>query len=358
MTTGTPPADGMPVVVNGRFLAQTITGVQRFALEITRHLAQLLPLEVIAPPLPVDAPPIDGAAVTVAGRGSGHFWEQVSLPAVLRRRGTPLLLNLASTGPLRHPRHISTHHDITYVRHPESFSRAFRAQYRLVVPPLLRRAERVLTVSEFSRQELQAHFALPGERIDVVPNAVAACFRGPGPVYEADAPYLLAVSSPNAHKNFSRLVEAFHHARRARIRRLLIVGEQARAFRGMRAVDTPEVTWLGRVSDDELASLYRGAAAFAFPSLYEGFGLPPLEAQSCGAPVLAARAASMPEVLRDSALYFDPSSVASIARAIETIDADPAVALRLIESGYRNAQRFSWHESAATVADIVRGVSA
>ncbi|MBM3714434.1 MAG: glycosyltransferase family 4 protein [Actinobacteria bacterium] len=355
----TSPSSSAPdLVINGRFLTQPLTGVQRFALEITRHLAHLRPVEVLRPPLPGGTLPVDPATLTVVGRRSGQAWEQFELPAALRRRGRPLLLNLGSTGPLAYGQHISTHHDITYVRHPESFSRLFRTQYRAMIPPLLRGAQRVLTVSEFSRGELAAHFHLDPTRIEVVNNAVAPVFTEDGPRHREREPYLLGVSSPNAHKNFRRLVEAFRRATRHRIRRLLIVGSQAPAFRSASLGNDDEVVMLGRVGDDELGRLYRGAAAFAFPSLYEGFGLPPLEAQACGTPVIAARAASIPEVLGDSALYFDPFSVASIAEAIEAVDASPAVGRRLIEAGRQNVRRFSWERSAEIVSNVLDDVLA
>lgn len=355
------------IVVNGRFLTQRLTGVQRYALELTRGLSHLTDVEVVAPEGALEAHDLGAARLRQTGRLHGHAWEQISLSRDLRAHGTPLLLSLASTGPLAYRRQFVAHHDITYVRHPESFSRPFRLLYGALVPPLLRRVQGVITVSEFSRSELHDHYRLDPAHIAVIPNAVSDVFTRDGTAYAAGEPYLLAVSSPNVHKNFARLVQAFERASTSYIGQLLIVGaQQGSSFAGadVAGVDaattgTPNaranrITFLGRVDDDRLAELYRGAAAFAFPSIYEGFGIPPLEAQRSGTPVIAARAASIPEVLGDSALWFDPFDVADIARAIETIDQDAALRADLTSRGLANAAHFSWEASAAHLLDLVR----
>lgn len=344
-----------PVVINGRFLTHTPTGVQRWAREITRGLADRMPVLVAVPPEDLIEPDL-GAPILRVGRLRGHAWEQWSLPRFLRASGSPLLLGLANTGPTLYRPQIASHLDIIYVRHPESFARSFRLLYGALVPGLLRRSERVLTVSAFSAGELHAHFGLPPEKITVVHAAVGPDFRPEGPRHDAGEPYLLAVSSPNRHKNFDALMTAFEEARTSTVRRLLIVGDQARAFQSRGARERDRVEFLGRVDDAELMALYRGAAAFAFPSLYEGFGIPPLEAQRMGTPVLAARAASLPEVLGDSVLWVDPTDVADIRRGIERLDADPGLRERLSRAGRENEARFSWDAAVDRVEEVIRDV--
>ncbi|MBN9212046.1 MAG: hypothetical protein BGO45_15390 [Microbacterium sp. 71-36] len=349
------PSPTAPVVINGRFLTHTPTGVQRWAREITRGLATRMPVIVAAPPEDLIDPDL-GAPILRVGRLRGHAWEQWSLPRFLRASGSPLLLGLANTGPALYRPQIASHLDIIYVRHPESFARSFRLLYRALIPGLLRRSERVLTVSAFSAGELHAHFGLPAEKITVVHAAVGPDFRPEGPKYDAGDPYLLAVSSPNRHKNFDALMAAFEEARTSTVRRLLIVGDQARAFQSGGARGRDRVEFLGRVDDARLMALYRGAAAFAFPSLYEGFGIPPLEAQRMGTPVLAARAASLPEVLGDSALWVDPTDVADIRRGIERLDADPGLRERLSRAGRENEARFSWEAAVDRVEAVIEDV--
>lgn len=342
-----------PVVVNGRFLTHTPTGVQRFAREITRALAELRPVIVLAPPGDLIDAEL-GAEVVQVGRGGGHLWEQVWLPHHLRHLGSPLLLGLANTGPVTYRRQIVTCHDIIWVRHPESFARSFRLLYAAMTPPLLQRSLGVLTVSAFSAREIAEHFGLDPRRITVVPNAVSPDFRADGPAHDDGTPYVLAVSSPNRHKNFDALMAAFDSADLTHIRRLVIVGHQARAFDTRPdPASSPRTRFVGRVDDDELQRLYRGATAFAFPSLYEGFGIPPLEAQRMGTPVLAARSASLPEVLGDSALWVDPLEVDDIRRGLEALDRDPALREDLARRGRANEARFSWSSSARRVSDAI-----
>lgn len=339
------------IVVNGRFATQNLTGVQRYARGITRQLLERDDVEVVAPAEETILPEYADLPITGIGRLTGHAWEQISLPRYAKKRGA-LLLNLGSTGPAFMRRQIVTNHDITYVRYPESFTRSFRLLYRALTPILLRRALGVITVSEFSRREISSFYQVSPDKFAVVPNAVDAQFsRG-----QASTPqgYLLAVSSPSAHKNFARLLEAYAslpHPRRA----LLIVGSTAPAMVRPDLAEDPDVRFVGRVTDDELVHIYRGAAAFIFPSLYEGFGIPPLEAQACGVPVIASRIPSQEEVLGDSAVYVDPMSVDEIAGAIESVlAASVDERAELIKRGLRNVQRYSWSRSADAVSDILR----
>ncbi|WP_022879006.1 glycosyltransferase family 1 protein [Microbacterium sp. B19] len=341
------------IVVNARFLTQGVTGIQRFAVEITRELLDQRSDVVLAVPRgPIDTAGFDERRIVRVGRLTGHAWEQIELPLFARRRDA-VLLDLTSTGPVWYRPQVSTHHDITWLRHPESFGRRFRALYTFVVPRLIARSDHLLTVSDFSRGEISAHFRASPAKFTVVPNAADGRFRPTGDV--ASGRYLLAVSSPNAHKNFARMLTAFARFSSAHPDvELRVVGSQTRAFARQEYAPAGErVRFVGRVDDAELTALYRGALAFVFPSLYEGFGIPPLEAQQCGCPVIAARAASLPEVLGDSALLIDPYDVDDIARAMTRIVEDDALRGRLRTEGLRNARRYSWRESAERVSRVL-----
>lgn len=349
------------IIVNGRFLLRPVTGVERFAESIIRGLCAVRSdIRIVTPPT---AESLRLPAESI-GRTHGHAWEQIDLPRYCRLLGDPLLVSLCSTGPVRYRRQIVAHHDITYIRHPESFSRRFRLLYRAIVPRLLKNAQAVVTVSEFSKSEIHAHYGIPEKKIRVIANAAGAQFAPSSSGERGDS--VLAVSSPNAHKNFDRLVAACRETDCD----LRIVGQQPAHFAQQRPqaplrpnpgsdanADRPAgegggVTYTGRLSDDDLVREYQRARAFIFPSIYEGFGIPPLEAQACGTPVVAARAASLPEVLGDSALYVDPFDTADIARGIREI-LQPEVAADYARRGLENVQRFSWEDSVADLNALI-----
>ncbi|RZU60824.1 glycosyltransferase family 4 protein [Zhihengliuella halotolerans] len=354
------------VVINGRFLGQPVTGVQRFAEEVTAALLAIadFPVEILVPQgvRPRSDGPLAGHDVVEIGRTQGHLWEQVDLPLYLKRHGTPLLIGLSSTAPAFYRNQFAPHHDVTYVRFPESFSWKFRLVYGILAPLFLKNARRVITVSEFSKSEIADHFGLPKEKIVVIPNAPSAFFfehrteplADPG----AEKPYFLAVSSPNVHKNFERLEQAFMDfidGSGSEVE-LRIIGQQANTFAARESRSTANIRYLGRVSDSELAQAYAGALAFVFPSLYEGFGIPPLEAQAAGAPVIASNAASIPEVLGDSALYFDPLDVDGMSELMRSSAADESLRNKLRLDGADNASKYSWSASARKLSKAIQDV--
>ena len=346
------------IVINARFLTQETRGVQRFAEQVCLELgAMRKDLTFIAPDDIRMAASAERLQARCIGRHRGHLWEQLDLPLWLARHGYPPLVSLCNTAPLVYRNQIATHHDITYVRHPESYSRTFRSLYKGLTPVLLKRIKALITVSDFSRREIARYYGYPSEKICVVPNAVAAKFRplAGGQGREGKRPYLLAVSSPNAHKNFARMVTAFLSLEGFDEVELHIVGDSHSVFAGSGFdVDgDPRVRMLGRLNDEQLVREYQGATAFVFPSLYEGFGIPPLEAQACGCPVIAARAASIPEVLGDSVLYFEPLDIEDIARCMRLVLQDAGLRNDLRTLGLANVERYSWKRSAQTVSQLI-----
>jgi len=345
------------IVINARFLTQELRGVQRFAEQTCLALKQQRDDVVFVAPdgikMHESAKALD---VQCIGRNTGHLWEQLDLPVWLKRNGSPLLVSLCSTAPLFYGNQIATHHDVTYVRHPQSYTRMFRLLYRTMTPIMLSRIKALLTVSNFSKGEISQFYNYSEKKIFVVPNAVSGAFQ-PGPPVKDQPEYLLAVSSPSAHKNFSRMIQAFLMLRNHEDLQLHIVGGASDVFADDNlqrlASRDPRIRFLGRLNDDELIAQYQGATAFVFPSLYEGFGIPPLEAQACGCPVLAANAASIPEVLQASALYFDPMDITHMASAMERILTDLPLRQSLRRRGLNNVARFSWDESARLVSQRI-----
>lgn len=252
-------------------------------------------------------------------------------------------------------------HDVSYEAHPEFFPAAMRARMRLLVPRAVRTAAAVITISEFSRREIVERYRVDPARVVVTPLAAGPGFRplDAGDVAERlarigiEGPYVLAVGNVQPRKNLGRLLEAFAALRR-RVdlpHRLVLVGR--RAYRGDAILARQEALGIARhvvatgyVADDDLVALYNGADAFVYPSLYEGFGLPVLEAMACGAPVITSGTTALPEVAGDAAELVDPRSVDELAAALGRVLADPARRADLRDRGLRRARRFSWRRLA------------
>ncbi|EOW1329839.1 glycosyltransferase family 4 protein [Klebsiella aerogenes] len=351
------------IYVNGRFLTQKLTGVQRFAYEMTLRLSKLRHNVVVLVPnmSAIDKSyNISGFNIKEISGGRGHFWEQFTLPLFLKKQNDCMLINLCNTGPLLFKRQIITQHDITYIRYPESFSFGFRWLYSLLTPILLKNSKLIVTVSDFSKSELVNYYNCDASKIHIIPNAVSNNFFKPhdsivktNEIRGCD--YFLTVSSVNHHKNIHGLIETILSAD-LNIN-LKIIGDRNTVFNCVNIkTNDPRIDFLGRVSDDELISLYKGAKAFIFPSFYEGFGIPPLEAQSCSCPVISSNRASLKETLGDSALYFDPDSKYELIKAIIKLNNSAEDRNLLINKGKENVLRYSWERSAETLNMLITKV--
>ncbi len=239
----------------------------------------------------------------------------------------------------------------------------WRLQYQYVK----RRAERYIAISEFTKRELVELLGVPAEKIEVVPCASPAWM---GPVRSGDVlsalrrkyrlpeRYILFVGNFNPRKNLERLLRAFDLAKGQGIpHHLVIAGEQGWKFDKARALEgvgcREAIHFIGYVPDEDMAALYTAAELFAFPSLYEGFGIPVLEAQACGTPVLTSRNSALPEVGGEGAEYVDPYDVEGICRGLLHVLEDPGVAEALREKGQQNARRYSWAASAERLGEII-----
>jgi len=281
-------------------------------------------------------------------RASTLARDAVWYPFLLGREDTADVLHCPTyRGPTR-PRVplVVTVHDLAVFRHPEAFNRWTRAYSPRVVPRVLAAAQRVIAVSEFTRRELIELLRVPDEKIRVVPNAVGDEFTSVGEAEEGD--YVLAVGTLEPRKNLTRLVEAVQRTKRE----LRVVG--ARGWGGVE-VGGNGVRWLGEVSDKELARLYRGAACVAYPSLYEGFGIPVLEAMACGAPVVTTRGTAMEEVADGAAVLVDARDPAEIAAGIERAATDRD---ELVARGLERASQFRWDAVAAATVQVYREAAA
>jgi glycosyltransferase involved in cell wall biosynthesis len=325
------------ILINARAAARPeLGGVERWARELAARLPKVGPYEVIRPP-------------TALSHRAGHAWEQAALP--VRARKAELLLNPANLAPVAFPRNVVVIHDAAALRDPTWYSPAYAALQRRLLPLIANRARLVITVSEFSRRELQALLEVDAK---VVPGGVDPRFRpdaDPEPARAAlnlSRPYVLTVASQTARKNLSSLTAT---ARRLETQGIELVAagggrpqfrDEAHQRAGIRA--------LGHVPDDHLPGLYAGAAAFVLPSLYEGFGLTCLEAMACAVPVVAARAGALPEICGDAARYADPRDEAGLADAVDAAIGDDSARA----AGPARAKQFTWDRTVSELDALMR----
>lgn len=357
----------MRVFINGRFLSQTVTGVQRAALETVRAMDRLaasrdpaflgLEGEILVPPTARSLTGLTCLPVRRIGLASGHLWEQVELPWYAR---TGVLVSLANAAPLLVRRQCVTLHDASVFAVPRAYSAAYLAWYRILTPGLGRRAERIVTDSAFSRGELVRRAGIREDKIRVVPLGAEHILAVPcdvGVIAEhglGTRPFILAVSSQSAHKNLLGLCEATRYLDRGAYDVVVVGGKNDRVFDAATAPWPEHVKRLGYVTDAQLRALYSHARCFVYPSLYEGFGLPPLEAMMCGCPVVVSRAASLPEVCGDAAIYCDPHDPSDIARSIAQVMGSDATRIRLKSLGHERAREFTWERSAKLLTEVIR----
>ncbi|HET7467786.1 MAG TPA: glycosyltransferase family 1 protein [Candidatus Dormibacteraeota bacterium] len=283
-------------------------------------------------------------------------WE---LPVRSARDGLDLLHVTYATPLWSRARLAVTVHDISFASHPEWFSSRDLRVLSTFVPRSLRSAARVITVSEWERDRIVERYGVPERKISAIHNGPGAAAQ---PISDADAkaelqalgmgdfgPYLLAVGNLQPRKNLIRLMRAFEASRAGSDLRLVVVGPRRHRGGEVLAAAVPlgeRVHFTGYVSDRQLAACYSHCTAFVFPSLYEAFGLPAIEAMAHGVPVACSNAGALPEICADAALMFDPLSTEAMAAAIQAITTDTAVRDRLSAAGPVRARQFSWAKSA------------
>ncbi len=336
------------VAINARAaVRQQIGGVERLAREMAARLPALRPdrYRVLAP------------HAALAHR-AGHAWEQLALPALAAR--CTLVYSPANLAPALSRRNVVVIHDVAAFRHPEAYSRAYVAYQRRLLPLLAQHARLLITVSEFSRNEIVEMLEVAPHRIRVIPEGVdERMFAAPDPSgvgerWELRGAYALALGTASARKNLMVLGRAARALRERGIE-LVLAGSDRDYLRetevGLRR--------LGYVPERELPALYAGARAMVMPSRYEGFGLPCLEAMACGVPVVAASAGALPETVGDAALLADPDDADGFAQAMLAAACDETLRANLIAAGRRRAATFPWSATAeltdAVIGDLLEG---
>jgi glycosyltransferase involved in cell wall biosynthesis len=360
--------------IDGRAFTSPAAGVRRYVAGLVPALREIGgTLEIVALGGVPDAIPSGMSRLDEPWHPPTNLgWSAVGLPRAAALAGVHLIHAPAYTAPLWSPvPTVLTIHDVSYERHPEWYPYRRDGLRRLFYRRSARGAAHVLTDSEFSAREIAAAYQIPRDRITVAPLGTSPKFAPSGPVADIELPprvvppFLLHVGDLHERRNLAVVVTALIEAlRRPGMPLVSLVlagvdrglGESLRALAASaRARDC--IVSLGTVSDDQLLTLYRHAVALVYPSRYEGFGLPVLEAMACGTPVIASRAASIPEVLGDAGILLDPDDDAGWAEAMAKIVTDEVVRGRMRAAGLSRAREFTWTRTASITLDVYRRVA-
>jgi glycosyltransferase involved in cell wall biosynthesis len=359
-------------VFNGKFLSSRATGVHRVASEFVRGIDEILSEGASTPSGNSEEDwllmcPRDATAslplCRIQRRGVGvltkQAWEQIEAPWYVDGR---LLVSLCNMAPLLTRGSVTLIHDAHVFVTPQSGSLAFNAWYRFALPRIGRAAARIVTVSDYSLEQLVHYGVAPRSKITVIRNGADHLLRATSDndvlrhLGLTSRGYVLAVANSQEHKNVQTLFRAFD-ALQAHGIGLVVVGPDDRAaFDRKGWAAPPAVVFAGYRSDPELRALYEQALCLAFPSTTEGCGLPPLEAMTLSCPVLTTRCGALEETCGDAAIYLDPFDPSAWADAAVRL-ADASQRLELVEKGRRHAAQFRWRDSAGNLLQLIRSVS-
>lgn len=347
--------DGIPLYFNGRFLGQSITGVQRFATEISAAFRQLYPGKATF--LTPRGTPSNGWETRPVGRLKGHAWEQMELA---RHAKDGMLVNLGNTAPIFARNQVVVLHDAGVYTTPDAYSWQFRSWYSFMQQRLVRPGVRIATVSDFSRAEIARCLGVPAAAVAVIgegadhmskivadPRILATAGLVPGQ-------FVLTVGSLSAHKNLAALDQLAKSLAQRGMTLVVAGGLAGRVFHETGRTRLPQpARYIGRVNDGELKCLYQSAACYVFPSRYEGFGLPAVEAMASGAVVVAANIPALREVCGDAAIYCNPDQPADFAARVCSLLDDAPLADRLRRAGREQAAHHTWARAARMLAQVI-----
>ncbi|WP_175404004.1 glycosyltransferase family 1 protein [Mucilaginibacter sp. PPCGB 2223] len=310
---------------------------------------------------------VSGFPIKTIGKLKSVFWEQIDLPYFLYKNGKELLISFVNTAPLIYKNQFVSILDLTVFVNPKWFSKAFYYYYKFALPRIAKNSKLIITISECSKNDIVNILKVEPDKIVVIYCGVANEFTNTGsPSPECEnilkrlevkkKGYLLGVSSLEPRKNFVKLVQAYKKLNNDALP-LVIVGSEGKVFADHdlkeMITDSPNIKLTGYITDVELAYLYRSAFCFIYPSLYEGFGMPPLEAMASGCPTIVSDTSSLPEVCGDASLYVNPYDVDLLTEAMIRLHEDPQLRAGLIEKGAGQYKKFSWKKSGDALEKII-----
>ena len=346
------------IVINARFLTQPVTGVQRYAIEISKLLKKRYTgkLEFVTHSGIIHTELAEELGAKIIGVNKSHIWEQLDLYAYLLKNNKPLLFSFGYTGPIAYKNQIVSVHDMAFKYYKNTFSKGFVYTYNYLVPKIAKNCLHVCTVSEFSKTEICEELNVSPNKVTVIYNGLSDVFKKVGnDCSEISDKYLLTVSSHHPRKNYKKLIEAFNNIEDKTVK-LYVIGNIINHFSHDLEMNNKEhlgrVKFLTNVSDKELACYYKNAELFVFPSLYEGFGIPVIEAMSMNLPCVLSDIPVFKEIGDDSVIYVDPNSIESITDGI-----NKGLNLSDKKISYKKLNGFSWDRSTEKVIDLLNKFS-
>ena len=344
------------MLINARFLEENLTGVGRFAYEVTKRLSKHFPeAQIIAPKnskIPLNW------KVSVKGFHRGAFWEQFQFPFLISRNQS-WCFNPANTSSLLLKNNVTVIHDIIPVTNPGWYSLQARIYYRILLPLVIRNAKLLITVSEATKKDIHKHIGVPLEKIHIAGNAVSDFWQKVEEKPTIDN-YILTVGSLDPRKNLKRIIESFLLLEDNSLS-LVIVGHKHKAFANLDLSipeqDSKRIFFTGYVTDEEIRTFYSHAKVFVYVSLKEGFGIPPLEAMRCECPVIVSDIEVFREVCGDAALYVNPFDNNSISQAIRSILEKEELRHNLVQKGIIRSYFFNWDKITEKIAGLLKSLS-
>ncbi len=329
------------ILIDGRaFMHESQSGVEVFTAQLTENIQALHPNTKIEKP-------------KTKNRYLQHIWEHIELP--IAAKNYDILYSPANIAPIwsfKNTKIVVTLHDVAYLSHPKTVSKFFYLYYKNAMPLILKKASKVVTISESSRDEILKYYPFAKKKLEVIYNGISEYFFEETEVKKENI--ILYVGSLNERKNFPAVIKAFKKIPKSYGYKLVMVGNFSQNFfidEKTRAVlekikNDKDILLKSNLSIKELRALYQKAKVFIYPSFYEGFGFPLLEAMASKTPVITSNISSMPEICAKSALYVDPYDQEDIAKKLLLLIENENLQKELIEKGYKRASLFKWEKTA------------
>ena len=337
------------IYINGRFLTQGLSGVQRFAYEIVKALGKIKRITLL---LPVNSDVKDcyklDFEIKRIGINSGHFWEQFDLPIFLSSIKNPLLISLTNSAPIFYNNQIVTIHDLSFYSN-KWFNSIYSIYYKFITPRIVSNSHKVLTVSQFSKNEIINKFQISNNHVEVIYNS--SNIKKSIKSRKISSKYLLYVGALSKRKNLRILLNILDLLDSDL--QLVIIGKIDKNIKSEKIYKNQRIHLIQDASNEDLSNYYTYAEVLIFPSFYEGFGIPPLEALKCDCPVIASNIPVLKELYEDVIMYFNPYDEKELTEKIKFLINNDKIKQKMIKDSFEVINKFSWSDSAGKINHLI-----